>query len=345
MPRRRRPEPPLPPRDGLGPARIRMPLRPAGLWTTGRNDGPVGQGRGCSAVHPHDCSAEDPATVVEFLVALTGDEEGVWRRVRAGEVVLGDGTRVEATTPYRPGGTAYLYRDLPQEAPVPGEITVLLRDDETGLLAVDKPPFLATTPRGRHVAQTVLVRLRCELDLPDLAPVHRLDRLTSGVLLLTTRREARSAYQRMVQEGGLAKTYAALAPLSDDPELPVLIRNRLVKRRGELQARVEPGEPNAQTLVELEAVLGPEEHGRLGRYRLTPTTGQTHQLRVHLAGLGIPIIGDPLYPQVRDVADDDLSTPLQLLAREVGFVDPVTGQERTIRSRRTLPVLTPAAGR
>jgi tRNA pseudouridine32 synthase/23S rRNA pseudouridine746 synthase len=290
-----------------------------------------------SAEHPVDGSAELPRTVVEHLVARTGDSEGVWRRVRAGEVRLDDGTRVEEDTPYRPGGTAYLYRDLPAEVPVPGRVTVLLRDDDTGLLAVDKPPFLATMPRGSHVAQTVLVRLRRELDLPDLAPVHRLDRLTSGVLLLTTRPGARSPYQRMVQQGGLGKTYLALAPVRPDLVLPLTVRNRLVKQRGELQAHVEPGEPNAVTLVEL---VGTEHVGDrlVGRYRLTPTTGQTHQLRVHLAGLGVGILGDPLYPQLRDVAPGDFSTPLQLLAAEVRFTDPVSGADRRITSGRDLPI-------
>lgn len=327
MPRRPRPQPPLPPRDGLGAARVRLPVPPVG----------------CPPDHPADCPGRQPSTVVDFLVHLTGDPDGVWRRVRAGEVRLTDGTRVGADTLYRAGGAAYLYRDLPQETPVPGTVPVLLRDDETGLLAVDKPPFLATTPRGGHVVQTVLVRLRRELDLPDLTPVHRLDRLTSGVLLLTTRPEARAPYQRLVQEGGLVKTYEALAPLRADLRLPRTVRNRLVKRRGSLQARVEDGEPNAVTRVEL---AGTEEvDGRpLGRYRLTPTTGQTHQLRVHLAGLGVPVLGDPLYPQVRAVAPDDFTAPLQLLARAVRLTDPVTGRVRQIESRRRLPIPAPGGG-
>ncbi|AXH95933.1 pseudouridine synthase [Ornithinimicrobium avium] len=293
--------------------------------------------------HVHRCSAEQSfATVVDFLLHVTGDEDGVWRRLRAGEVLRGDGTRVGERTPYRAGASVYLYRDLPVEAEVPGALTVLLHDEATGLLAVDKPPFLATMPRGRHVAQTAVVRLRRELDLPELSPMHRLDRLTSGVLLMTTRREVRGAYQRMVQAGGLAKTYLALAPLPDDLDLPVLVRNRMVKQRGELQCAVVPGQVNAQTLVELDEVLGAGADGRpVGRYRLTPTTGRTHQLRVHLAGLGVPVLGDPLYPRVRDVAPDDFSTPLQLLAAGVSFTDPVSGVGRHVASRRALP-LTPS---
>ena len=78
-----------------------------------------------------------------------------------------------------------------------------------------------------------------------------------------------------------------------------------------------PAYPNAETLVEL---LSPD-----GLYRLTPRTGRTHQLRVHMASLGIPITGDPLYPKVIDVPTGDFSAPLQLLAQRIEFDDPVTG--------------------
>lgn len=287
-------------------------------------------------------------SVADFLVDRTGDEPGVWRRIRSKEVLLDDGTVVGASTTYRPGRSAYLYRDLPEEVPVPWELTVLLQDEETGLLAVDKPPFLATMPRGAHVVQSAVVRLRRDLDLPELSPLHRLDRLTSGVLLLAARAEVRSAYQRMVQDGGLSKTYQALAPLRPDLELPLTVCNRLVKRRGSLQTVVEEGAPNAITRVEL---IEPDELARLGDvveaprprsvgcYRLTPTTGQTHQLRIHLAGLGIPILGDPLYPKVTPVDPRDFTTPLQLLAQEVRFLDPITGVRRVVRSRQALPIL------
>lgn len=277
------------------------------------------------------------ATVVDFLAEVTGDAEGVERRLSAGEILLADGTPVRRDTTYVPGTSAYLYRDLPDEVPVPGELAVLLRDDASGLLAVDKPPFLATMPRGGHVAQTVVTRLRRDLDLPDLAPVHRLDRLTSGVLLLTTRRAARRPYQSMVQQGGLTKVYEALAAARGRVGERCTVVDRIEKERGSLQVRVVPGEVNAETTLELVEVLG----DGLGRYRLHPRTGRTHQLRVHLAGRGTPIAGDPLYPEVRQVAPDDFSTPLQLLAREVSFTDPVTGQPRRILSRRSLPLTGP----
>lgn len=283
---RRRPAP-LPVRDGLGPARLRL------------HGGPV----------------------AEELQARFGAEAAA--KVAAGEVLTAAGALVDETTTLPAGAHIYWYRDLPDEVPVPFAIPVLHRDDD--LVVVDKPHFLATMPRGRHVAQTALVRLRRELDLPELSPAHRLDRLTAGVLLFTTRRELRGPYQTLFARGAVRKQYLARSSAQPVGEFPRVIRNRLVKQRGGLQAREEPGEPNAETLVE---AVGD------GCYQLTPRTGRTHQLRVHLASLGLPIDGDPLYPHVVDVAPDDFSTPLQLLAHRLEFDDPFTGRRRVFVSGR-----------
>lgn len=247
-------------------------------------------------------------------------------RVLAGEVLTAAGVVVDETTVLPAGSRVLMYRDLPDEVCVPFDIPVLYRDD--AIVVVDKPHFLATTPRGRHVAQTALVRLRRELGLPQLSPAHRLDRLTAGVLLLTTRPEFRGNYQTLFARGAVEKTYLAHAQGRPFAAMPTVVRSRIVKRRGVLQATVEPGEPNAETLVES---LGD------ARYRLTPRTGRTHQLRVHMASLGIPITGDPLYPEVIDVAPEDFSTPLRLLAHCMQFDDPITGRRRRfVSDRRSL---------
>jgi tRNA pseudouridine32 synthase/23S rRNA pseudouridine746 synthase len=247
-------------------------------------------------------------------------------KVLAGEVVNADGVVVDGNTVLPSGSHVYLYRDLPDEVPVPFDIPVLYRD--ANIVVVDKPHFLATMPRGRHVAQTALVRLRRTLALPELSPSHRLDRLTAGVLLFTTRREVRGSYQTLFARGEVGKTYLARAAVDPELVLPQVVRNRIVKRRGNLQAVSEPGAPNAETLVEL---LSPD-----GMYRLTPRTGRTHQLRLHMASLGLPIVGDPLYPNVIPVDDYDFSTPLQLLAQRIEFVDPLTGSHREFVSTRKL---------
>jgi tRNA pseudouridine32 synthase / 23S rRNA pseudouridine746 synthase len=280
-------------RDGLGPTRVRL--------------------RG--------------GVVVEEFRARWG--EAAAAKVLAGEVVLPDGAVVDATTVLPAGAHVYMYREVRNEVAVPFDIPVLYRDDD--IVVVDKPHFLATMPRGRHVAQTALVRLRRELDLPELSPAHRLDRLTAGVLLFTTRRERRGRYQMLFAQGLVRKTYLARAAVDPDIRLPAVVCSRIIKRRGHLQAVEEPGEPNAETLV---------EHLGDGLYRLTPRTGRTHQLRVHMASLGLPIIGDPLYPAVIDVSSEDFSRPLQLLAYSLEFEDPVNGRPREFVSQHTLSAVT-----
>jgi tRNA pseudouridine32 synthase / 23S rRNA pseudouridine746 synthase len=281
---------PLPPRDGLGPARLRV------------RGGALG----------------------DELLTRFGPE--VAAKAIAGEVVDQDGAVLDPAAVLPAGASVYLYRDLRDEVPVPFDIPVLHRDDD--IVVVDKPHFLATMPRGRHVAQTALVRLRRELGLSELSPAHRLDRLTAGVLLFTTRREVRGAYQTLFARGEVHKTYVARAAVDPDVTLPRVVSSRIIKRRSHLQAVEEPGEPNAETLVELKS---PD-----GLYRLTPRTGRTHQLRVQMASLGLAIYGDPLYPNVIEVAPDDFSTPLQLLAQRIDFDDPLTGARRRFVSARRL---------
>ena len=319
---------PLPVRDGLGPARLRL--------------------RGGSLAGKSAATGELVSVLEEFR-ARFGDAAAL--KVLAGEVVDPDGVVLDGASVRPPGSHVYFYRELPDEVPVPFDIPVLHRDDD--IVVVDKPHFLATMPRGRHVAQTALVRLRRELELPELSPAHRLDRLTAGVLLFTTRRELRGPYQTAFARGLVRKTYLARsgeAPATlgtaVDPNvlLPRIIRNRLVKRRGCLQATEEAGEPNAETLIELSPAIGwgylplagecPQSPD--GLYRLTPRTGRTHQLRVHMASLGLPIDNDPLYPEVLDSAAADFTRPLQLLAHTLEFDDPLTGRPRRFVSRRHL---------
>ncbi|MDH6280737.1 tRNA pseudouridine32 synthase/23S rRNA pseudouridine746 synthase [Prescottella agglutinans] len=298
--RRNVPAAPLPVRDGLNPTRLRLPN--PGTW---------------------------PTALDYLLERFPSDRTRLLEKVAAGEVVDEHGTPVSAATPYRPNGFLYLYRDPPVESRVPFEIDVLHRDED--LLVVDKPHFLASTPRGAYVVESALVRLRRDLDLPELTPAHRLDRITAGVLVFTVRQPVRRAYQSLFDERRVTKEYEALAPHDPTIPLPRTVSSRIIKERGVLQAREVPGTPNAESRIELLEV-----RDGIGRYRLLPRTGKTHQLRLHMSSLGIPILGDNFYPRFYDVAPDDYSTPLQLLARSIEFDDPLTGVRRRFESRRTL---------
>ncbi len=269
------------------------------------------------------------STMREFLSERFPAQVPVVEMLDAGEFVDRKARPLTGEERYQPHTFVWFHRPLAAETVVPFAVEVL--DADARVVVVDKPHFLATTPRGTHVRESVLVRLRCSLGLPELAAAHRLDRLTAGVLLLTADRAHRAAYAGVFQNRAAHKTYEALAPFDPTLDFPRRVTNRIEKRRGSLQAEVVAGEPNAVTLVQLV-----ETRGRHARYRLTPSTGKTHQLRVHMAALGLPILGDPLYPTVLDVDADDFTAPLQLVARHLCFTDPIDGTIRDYRSRVAL---------
>ena len=248
--------------------------------------------------------------------------------LRAG-LIVGETGPVAVDAPYAPGTFVWFHRDLPDEAPVPFELGIVHQDED--LVVVDKPHFLSTIPRGRHVVQTALVRLRQQLGIPALSPAHRLDRVTAGLVMFVVRPELRGRYQTLFRDRLVHKEYEAIARHDPGLTLPTTVRSRIVKERGVIRAQEVAGEPNAETHVELL-----EHRDGLGRYRLLPTTGRTHQLRLHMTGLGVPILGDGFYPVLQDRALDDYSDPLQLLARVLAFTDPVSGLPRRFESRARL---------
>jgi tRNA pseudouridine32 synthase/23S rRNA pseudouridine746 synthase len=222
---------------------------------------------------------------------------------------------------------------------VPFEIEVLHQDAH--IVVVDKPHFLPVTPGGRHLHETVLVRLKRQLGLETLTPVHRLDLETAGLVLFTVDPAVRAAYHALMREQGVHKVYEAVAPWSEDLKLPLRHQSRLLEQDGArfMQMLTLPGEPNATTHIDLLGRLA----GGLAHYRLTPITGRKHQLRAHLNELGIPIMGDRIYPRLwpeRPLnAPPDYSQPLQLLARELRFDDPISGLPRRFVSRRQLDLV------
>jgi tRNA pseudouridine32 synthase/23S rRNA pseudouridine746 synthase len=269
------------------------------------------------------------ATIGEFLRDRLPSKAGVDQMLAAGEFVDHAGRAWDGREAYQPHVFVWFHRQFAPEPPAPFPIKVLEVNER--FVVADKPHFMATTPRGAHIQETALVKMRLALDLPELVPAHRLDRLTAGVLVFTARREYRAAYAGVFQSRGAVKTYEALAPFDPELTFPRRLTGRIEKPRGTLQAALVPGEPNAETFAELMEV-----RGQYARYRLSPITGKTHQLRVQMAALGLPIVGDSLYPTVTNVAPDDFSNPLQLVARRLQFTDPVDDSPRDYSSTRPL---------
>ncbi|RJN31946.1 pseudouridine synthase [Nesterenkonia natronophila] len=331
---------PLPVRNGVNATRLRVP--PTGPWTT---------------IH---------AYVQETFGHI--DPAGITARFRDGEVVDAAGVPLSTESPLGAAEFIWYYRSLPAESPLPVQEEILCEDEH--LLVVDKPHFLPTTPAGRYVQESLLVRLRHRLNMPDLVPIHRLDRGTAGVVIFAKNPKTRGAYQLLFENRKVNKTYECVSALNDDPRalaarFPLTVRNRIEKIKGVVvsqlnsydaadsgrrpqdhwhrakgRRRTDPV-PGANSSSRIELL----QHGPslrlpaappVGLFRLTPHTGKTHQLRIHMAMLGLGILHDRFYPDLWDDAPDDFSTPLQLLAQSLSFTDPLSGAPRLFTSTRRL---------
>lgn len=268
------------------------------------------------------------ARVLDFLaerLPLVAREDWASRMAR-GDVLDDAGVPLTPDSPYRAQRRLYYWRWLEDEPEVPFASRILHLDEH--LLVADKPHFLPVTPKGRYVQQTLLTRLRRETGIVDLSPVHRLDRETAGLTLFSVQAASRDAYQRLFRDREVHKVYEAIAPWRDEvgARLPFDYASRLEEHPVDfMQMRTVDGAPNALTRIALLERLGTD----LARYALRPHSGVKHQLRAQLCALGLPIVGDRIYPVLQPVEPQvDFSRPLQLLAREIAFVDPIDGQPR-----------------
>lgn len=256
------------------------------------------------------------------------------QRMAAHEVVDERGRPVTPETPFLTGLRIYYYRQTAHEPPMPFRAQVLYQDAH--LVVADKPHFLPVTPGGSYIQHTLLVQLKNQLGLPDLSPIHRIDRDTAGLVLLSTQRSDRGAYQALFREQRVHKTYQAIAPYRPELGFPREHRSRMQESGHFIRMQEVAGPPNSHTRLTLL-----EHNTHWARYQLEPISGKRHQLRVHMAALGIGILGDGLYPEVNDAPEGDFSRPLRLLAQAIAFTDPLTQQQRHFHSQYTLGALPP----
>lgn len=277
--------------------------------------------------------------LVDFLSQhFSHIDSQVWQyRFLQGKIFNDKGEILSINSPYIAGQTIFYYREVANEPIIPFEPTILHLDKH--LLVVDKPHFLPVIPTGQFVNQTLLAKLRLHPDLQhlnvmDISPLHRLDKDTAGVMLLSVNPSTRGMYQNIFQQKLIHKMYQAIAPIRHDLIFPLEIASRLVRGDQFFLTKTVAGEPNSLTKIELL-----QNFVENSLYQLTPITGKKHQLRVHMASLGMPLVNDNLYPIAQPTGSTDFAKPLQLLAKSIGFIDPISHQPRKFLSQLQLSMV------
>lgn len=278
---------------------------------------------------------QDHPNILQFFIKQFPhvDTEEWERRFAQGLVLNDEGRALEATEPYQANTHLIYFRRLAREPEIPFAEVILYQDEH--ILVADKPHFLPVTPSGLYLHQTLLYRLKKRTGIETLSPIHRIDRDTAGLVVFSINPHERAQYQNLFRDRAVTKVYEAIAPYSASlqAKLPMRYQSRLEESEHFLQMQEVAGEPNSDTLIEFL-----ENKETWARYRLNPGSGKKHQLRCHLNALGVPIKNDQIYPVLTPYQEYDLdfSKPLQLLAKEIAFEDPVTGHSRSFSSLQKL---------
>ncbi|MFT4608933.1 MAG: tRNA pseudouridine32 synthase/23S rRNA pseudouridine746 synthase [Chitinophagales bacterium] len=274
------------------------------------------------------------ATVLEYLIIkFPYIDAQIWRqRVAEGKVHFDDGSLITTLSLFQPQQRIYYYREVDSEPSIPFKETIIFQDQH--ILVAYKPHFLAVTPGGIYVNECLQNRLRRSTGIEALQTLHRLDRVTAGLVMFSINPDTRHRYHQLFRTRQIHKSYQAIAKIDGGQNLigqEWEVKNRIVHGEPRFRMRVTEGEANSHSVVRCL-----QQSAQLALFELNPVTGKTHQLRIHMQALGWPILNDKYYPQLQPLSADDYSAPLQLLAKELRFIDPVTQHPRHFSANRNL---------
>jgi len=254
----------------------------------------------------------------------------IWMsRLERGEVVDENGEPFLVSSPYKAHQRIYYYRELENEPEVPFQEKIIYQDEN--IVVADKPHFLAVIPSGQYLHQTLLVRLKKKLNLEQLSPIHRIDRETAGLVVFSKNAQQRGAYQRLFANKQVTKTYLAIAPFKEELQGPINFQCKIVPSEPFFLMKKNQGLANSETIIQIQKRMGVN-----ALYKLMPITGKKHQLRLHMAELGVPIINDPFYPKLMEWEDKNFKNPLKLLAKSIEFIDPWSNKQFSFESQLSL---------
>jgi tRNA pseudouridine32 synthase / 23S rRNA pseudouridine746 synthase len=277
--------------------------------------------------------AERPyPSILDFLSSrFPAISRETWeKRISEGKVLDEKARRITLDTEYSPQKRIFYFREVGTEPSIPFTEKILHLDED--ILVACKPHFLPVTPGGRYVDECLLNRLRNGTGIEDLAPLHRIDRETAGLVLFSVNKKSRGLYGKLFMDGLVEKTYQALSAYRPPQETASWdVANRMERGEPWFRMKTVPGRVNARSAIHLKEVKG-----ALARFVLLPRTGKTHQLRLHMSGLGFGILNDRYYPELQAEGEDDFRTPLQLVAQRLCFRDPLSGRIREFASERPL---------
>jgi tRNA pseudouridine32 synthase/23S rRNA pseudouridine746 synthase len=268
------------------------------------------------------------ATVLEYLIIkFPFIDAQIWQqRITDGKVHDSDGSLITLQSPFKPQQQIYYYREVENEPIIPFKETIVFQDQH--ILVAYKPHFLAVIPGGNYVTECLQNRLRRSTGISTLQALHRLDRVTAGLVIFSVNPDTRRCYHQLFEHRQIHKTYQAIAAINGDENLAGQkweVKNRLERSEPPFLMRIAEGEEQANSHSMIRCL---EQLNQKALFELNPVTGKTHQLRLHMQALGWPILNDKYYPKLQPLTKDNYSAPLQLLAKELKFIDPINQQPR-----------------